>query len=51
MVENVDYLSQIIYSEDKPEIKINSFSEGEISIIYDKKPAAFEEIKKDIDKL
>ena len=48
MVENVDYLSQIIYSEDKPEIKINSFSEGEISIIYDKKPAAFEEIKSGI---
>ena len=48
MVENVDYHSQIIYSEDKPEIKINSFSEGEISIIYDKKPAAFEEIKSGI---
>lgn len=48
MVENVDYHSQIIYSEGKPEIKINSFSEDEISIIYDKKTAAFEEIKSGI---
>lgn len=48
MVEDVDYDSQIIYSENNPEIKLNSFSEDDISIIYDKKAADFEEIKSGI---